>query len=127
MEQPRIVAFVDVGNSKSTVTIGRFESVGGKIKAEVLMHHSDRNLGGRDLDYLLGRQIADEFKEENDLDPMKPPKVRLNLLTEIERVRKALSMDLQADLNIDSLMDDLDLERELTREELEEFIKPVTE
>ena len=44
------------------------------------------------------------------------------MLTEIEKARKALSNDSQADIVIDSLMEDIDLERELTREEFEEVI-----
>ena len=44
------------------------------------------------------------------------------MLTEIEKARKALSNDSQSDIVIDSLMEDNDLERELTREEFEEVI-----
>jgi heat shock protein 4 len=44
--EPRIVAFVDMGHSKLTVTIGSF--VQGKMK--IICHNSDRNLGARNMD-----------------------------------------------------------------------------
>lgn len=43
----RTVAFVDFGNSKTTVTIASFV----KAKCKILCHHSDRNLGARDMDW----------------------------------------------------------------------------
>ena len=48
-EKARIVAFVDFGHSKLTVTFCSF--LPGKTK--VLMTHSDRNLGARSIDLLL--------------------------------------------------------------------------
>ena len=43
----RRVAFVDMGHSKTTITIADFKAG----EANVLIHNSDRNLGGRDFDY----------------------------------------------------------------------------
>lgn len=46
-EGERIVAFVDMGHSKTTVTIAAFK----QKECRVIVHRSDRNLGGRDMDY----------------------------------------------------------------------------
>lgn len=59
---PRIGAFIDIGHSKSTVTIARFES---KLLAQILVSNSEKNLGGRDLDWLISKKFAQEFQDEN--------------------------------------------------------------
>ena len=46
-KKERVVAFVDVGHSKSTITIASFK----RGEAKILVHHSDRNLVARDFDY----------------------------------------------------------------------------
>ena len=48
-----IVAFIDIGHSKTTVTVAKFMSCeqNDQVEGEILIHNSDRNLGGRDLDY----------------------------------------------------------------------------
>lgn len=45
-EKPRIVAFVDFGHSKLSVTFCLFKPG----FARILMTHSDRNLGARQID-----------------------------------------------------------------------------
>ena len=56
-KNPRYVAFVDFGHSKLTVTIASF--IKGKMK--IVCHHSDRNLGARNMDYFLADILGDEF------------------------------------------------------------------
>ena len=45
--------------------------------AEILLVKSDRNLGGRDLDYVVMKKLGKEFKEQNDTetDPSERPKI----------------------------------------------------
>ena len=45
-KRPRIVAFVDFGHSKLSVTFSSFKPGFSKV----LMTHSDRNLGARQID-----------------------------------------------------------------------------
>jgi heat shock protein 4 len=66
-DHPRIVAFVDLGHCKLTVTIASF--LQGKMK--VLSHHSDRNLGARNFDYLLCDILGGEFAKKYGCDPRK--------------------------------------------------------
>ena len=61
----RTVCFVDFGHSKTTVTIARFLPKA----AKVTYHHSDRNLGARDFDYLIMETLAKEFADKNGCDP----------------------------------------------------------
>ena len=57
-----MVAFVDVGYSKTTITIAEFERQGDDlIEAKIVLHHSDKNLGGRDCDWLLLEHFSKKF------------------------------------------------------------------
>ena len=64
LTKPRIVAFVDIGNSKSTITIGKYEKDSGQIRGKVLSHSSDENLGGRDLDWSIFEKLNQEFLKD---------------------------------------------------------------
>ena len=116
--EPRVVAFVDLGHSKLTVTIASF--LAGKMK--VISHNSDRNLGARNFDYELVEKLGEEFKKKYGCDPRKNVKTRLRLLDVIEKQRKILSANLEATVHIESLMEDEDLHRNIKRTEFEELI-----
>jgi heat shock 70kDa protein 4 len=79
--EPRHVAFVDLGHSKTTVTIVAFWA--GKMK--ILCHHSDRNLGARNMDYVLVEILGEEFTKKFGVDPRKNARARLRMLDIIEK------------------------------------------
>ena len=83
------MAFVDIGHSKTTVTIAGFQ----RNMARIYFHDSDRNLGGRDLNYKVMEELSKEFQREFDENPMKSVKCRLRMLESIEKARKILSGD----------------------------------
>lgn len=119
----RIVAFVDFGHSKLTVTIASF--LQGKVK--ILAHHSDRNLGARNIDDLLVDILGGEFAKKYGCDPRKNAKTRLRMLDIIEKQRKILSANIEATIHLESLMEDEDLHRNIKRAEFEELILPMAE
>ena len=49
LTEPRIVAFLDIGYSKTTLTFARFTG-GERVNAELLLRDTHRNLGGKNLD-----------------------------------------------------------------------------
>ena len=59
----KVIAFIEVGNSQSSVTIATFKG-GQKVKAEIKHVECDRNLGGRDLDTILMKFGIEEFQKE---------------------------------------------------------------
>jgi len=118
--KPRIVAFVDFGHSKLSVTIASF--VKGKMK--ILGSHSNRNLGARKLDYQLFDMLADEFTKKYGCDPRDSPRCRLRLLDAIEKMRKLLTANKEADVHCEALMEDEDLHRHFLREDFEKLIEP---
>jgi len=114
----RIVAFVDLGHSKLTVTIASF--LQGKMK--VLGHVSDRNLGARNMDYLLVDLLGEEFMKKVGSDPRKNVRTKLRMLDMIEKQRKILSANIEATIHLESLLEDEDLHRNIKRTEFEEMI-----
>lgn len=122
-EKPRIVCFVDFGHSKLTITYASF--LPGKTK--ILATHSDRNLGARQIDYLLFELFSAEFDKKHKCDPRENPKARLRMLDSIEKMRKLLTGNKDADLHCDSLLEDIDFHKHFTREDLESLIGPFIE
>jgi heat shock protein 4 len=114
-KEERRVAFVDVGHSKTTVTIASF--IQGKTK--IIIHKSERNLGARDFDWALLDLVGGEFAKKYGADPRKNPRCIIRMLEAIEKSRKMLSSTSDAPLNIDYLLEEEDLNRMLTKDEFE--------
>lgn len=119
----RNVVFVDLGHSKLTVTFAKFR----QSKMQIVCHHSDRNVGGRNVDYLLVEKFGEEFQQKFGCDPRKNVRTRLRMLDAIEKQRKILCGNKESTLNIECLMEDEDLYRNIKREEVEELMAPLIE
>lgn len=63
-----------------------------------------------------------EFDKKHKIDPRENPRCRLRMLDGIEKMRKLLTSNKEADLNCDSLIEDIDFHRHFKREELEELV-----
>lgn len=118
-ETPRRVAFIDVGNSTYSVTIVAFR----KGELSVLSTAYDRHFGGRYMDRELIDHFAKEFKEKYKIDIHENRKAYFRLAAAVEKVKKILSANSQAPLNVESIMNDIDASSMLKREEFEELIK----
>jgi len=122
-DKARTVAFVDFGHSKLSITYASFSP--GKMK--ILGSHSDKNLGARQIDYLLADLLGGKFAKKYGCDPRTNPRARLRLLDAIEKMRKLLTGNKEADISCESLLEDEDLKQHFTRTELEELIGPFLE
>ena len=120
-KKERVVAFVDVGHCKTTITIAAFK----QGEAKILVHNSDRNLGGRDFDYEVMKVVGAEFAKKYGDDPTKIPKCRMRIYEAAEKVRKTLSGDTEASMNVDYLLNEEDLHRKINREEWTTIVDPV--
>ncbi|KAF1912767.1 heat shock protein 70 family [Ampelomyces quisqualis] len=122
-EKPRRVVFVNIGHSNYTATVVEFR------KGELTVKSSawDRHFGGRYIDQALVEHFAKEFKEKYKIDVMENGKARFRLAAGVEKVKKVLSANNMAPLNVESIMNDVDVRGMLKREELEELIKPMLE
>jgi heat shock protein 4 len=120
-EKPRRVVFVNIGHSNYTATVVEFK------KGELAVKSSawDRHFGGRYIDKALVEHFAKEFKEKYKIDVMENGKARFRLAAGVEKLKKILSANNMAPLNVESIMNDVDVRGMLKREELEELIKPM--
>ncbi|AMD19643.1 HCL508Cp [Eremothecium sinecaudum] len=122
-EKPRVVAFVDIGHSSYTCTIAAFKK--GELK--VLGTAYDKHFGGREFDRAITEHFADEFKTKYKIDIRSNPKAYNRVLTAAEKLKKVLSANSTAPFNIESVMNDVDVSSQLTREELEKLVAPLLE
>ncbi|KAF2727519.1 heat shock protein Hsp88 [Polyplosphaeria fusca] len=120
-EKPRRIVFVDIGHSNYTASVVEFKKGELAVKATAW----DRHFGGRNFDKALVDHFAKEFKEKFKIDVNENPKARFRVQVAVEKLKKVLSANTNAPLNIESVMNDVDVRGMLKREELEELVKPL--
>lgn len=119
--EPVHVAFVDIGHTAMQVSIVAFK----KGQLQVKSHAWDRNLGGRDFDEVLFEHFCKEFMEKNKLDVKSNAKACFKLRLQLEKMKKVLSANPEAPLNIECLMEDQDVRGKMTRDVFEELAQDV--
>ena len=117
-ENPRHVMFVDVGHADMSVAVVAFSK--GQLTVKSTAY--DRNLGGRDIDYALLEHFSKEFKTKYKIDVMSNPKATFRLSAGCEKLKKVLSANAEAPLNVESIMNDIDAASKLTRVDMEGLI-----
>ncbi|TCD67306.1 adenyl-nucleotide exchange factor sse1 [Steccherinum ochraceum] len=122
-ENSRHVVFIDVGHSSLSVAVVAFWKGNLTVKSTAY----DRHVGGRDIDYALVQHFAKEFKGKYGIDVLSSPKAMFRLAAGCDRVKKVLSANAEAPLNVESIMNDIDASSKLTREEYEQLIAPLLE
>ncbi|KAG0274454.1 adenyl-nucleotide exchange factor sse1 [Linnemannia exigua] len=116
-DKPRNVCFVDVGHSTYTVSIVSFIKGQLTVKARAF----DKHFGGRDFDRMLVDHFAAEFKTKYGIDVKSNGKALIRLMAGCEKLKKILSANAQAPLNIESIMEDRDVASMMKRTEFEEL------
>ncbi|WWC66204.1 uncharacterized protein I206_100105 [Kwoniella pini CBS 10737] len=116
-DAPRHVVFVDVGHSNYSVAVVAFSK--GQLTVKSTAY--DRHFGGRDFDYALVQHFAKEFDAKYKIDVLSSPKAVFRLSTGCERLKKVLSANAEAPINVESLMVDIDASSSLKREQFEEL------
>eukprot|EP00668_Euglena_longa_P029718 GGOE01037086.1.p1 GENE.GGOE01037086.1~~GGOE01037086.1.p1 ORF type:complete len:816 (-),score=157.93 GGOE01037086.1:202-2649(-) len=87
VEGRNIVAFVDCGQSATTISVVEY----GEQRLEVLGHVWDACLGGRDFDYALYEHFAAEVRRKHGFDVERDARSKLKLLQSCEKLKKVLS------------------------------------
>lgn len=114
---PMNVVFVDIGHCDTQVAIVSFEP--GYMK--VLSHAFDSNLGGRDFDDVLFKYFAADFKKQYNIDVHSNARASIRLRASCEKLKKVLSANAEALLNIECLMDEKDVRGFIKREDFEKL------
>lgn len=120
-EKPRRVAFVDVGYSDYSCSIVEFR----KGELAVKGHSYDRHFGGRDFDRAIVEHLQKEFLGKYKIDIFTNPKALSRVYAAAEKLKKVLSANQQAPMNIESLMNDIDVRAMITRQEFEAMVEPL--
>lgn len=120
-QKSRRVAFVDIGYSNYTCSIVEFRK--GELSVKSTAY--DRHFGGRNFDKALVDHFAKEFKDNFKIDITTNAKATTRVSTAVEKLKKVLSANASAPLNIESLMDDKDVRGFIKREDFEALIKPL--
>lgn len=117
IEGPTYVVFVDIGHCDTQVCVASF--VSGQMK--IISHAFDRNLGGRDFDEVLFSYFVAQFKEQYNIDVYSNARASIRLRVSCEKLKKVLSANAEAPLNIECLMDEIDVEGFIKRVEFEKL------
>jgi len=120
---PLRVMFVDMGYSNTSVCVVEF--LKGKLK--ILSTAYDRNLGGRNFDWVLMDHFLKEFKAKYKLDLISNDRAMSRLESACERLKKILNTVSEAPINIDSIMNDIDVKGMMKRSDFDEMCKPLLE
>merc|ERR1711871_926396 len=88
---------------------------------EVLATNGDTHLGGEDFDQRVMQYFIKMFKKKNGGDIGKDKRAMQKLRKEVERVKRTLSSQHQARVEIESLLDGEDFSETLTRARFEEL------
>mmetsp|Transcript_2092 Transcript_2092/g.3810 ORF Transcript_2092/g.3810 Transcript_2092/m.3810 type:complete len:671 (+) Transcript_2092:102-2114(+) len=88
---------------------------------EVLATNGDTHLGGEDFDQRVMQFFIKMMKKKNNVDISADKRALQKLRKEVERVKRALSSQQQARLEIEDLAEGFDLSETLTRARFEEL------
>ena len=116
-DDPHNVVFVDVGASAMQVCVVRFT----KSQLKVLATGYDRNLGGSSFDQTMMDHFCEEFKASKKIDIKTNARAQHRLRTAVEKMKKVISANPEAPINIECIMDDTDVSSKMTREKMEEL------
>ena len=114
----KYILFVDAGNSKTSFVLSKLTC----NLFTVLDTTTIPFLGGRDFDEAIYKYCCDKFYKDNNIDISKNNKIKIRLLKPIEKARKSLTVNKDAQISVDSLSDDIDFSIIITREEYEKII-----
>jgi heat shock protein 4 len=120
-ENPRHVIFIDVGHSSLSAAAVAFSKGQLTVKATAF----DTNVGGRYIDQALVKHFAEQFKTKYKIDVLSNPKATFRLAAGCDKIKKVLSANTEAPLNVESIMNDIDASSKMTREEYETLIAGV--
>jgi endoplasmic reticulum chaperone BiP len=115
-EESNVLVF-DLGGGTFDVTLLTVD--GGVF--EVLATSGDTHLGGEDFDQRVMQYFIKMMKSKSDVDISKDNRALQKLRKEVERVKRALSSQQQARLEIDDLAEGFDFSETLTRARFEDL------
>lgn len=124
-EEVNILVF-DIGGGTLDVTIMEF----GEGIFEVKSTSGDTQLGGRDMDLVLKKYLADEFKKEHGINLLNDDQADMRLEEAAERAKIELSSTVETDINLPFIAmgtdgKPLNYITKINRSKLESLVEPI--
>jgi len=116
MDDKNVLVF-DLGGGTFDVTLLNIDD--GSF--EVLASHGDTHLGGEDFDQRVMQYFIKKMQKSQGVDISKDTRALQKLRKEVERVKRALSSQPQARLEVDDIVSGHNLQETLTRARFEEL------
>ena len=113
----RNVLIFDLGGGTFDVSLLTIDGGIFEVKATA----GDTHLGGEDFDTRLVNHFCEEFRRKYNKDMSSNPRALRRLRTVCERAKRALSVNAQTTVEVDSLYDGLDFYTTITRARFEEL------
>jgi heat shock protein 4 len=122
---PIHVMFVDIGYTSYSVVIAEF------LKEKLVIRSTawDRYVGGRDFDDIIVEFLAEQFQKKFNINVRNNMKAMLKLAAAAEKAKKTLSPQgvTEANVSVECLAEDRDLNTIITLEEFERRAQRLTE
>lgn len=116
MDDKNVLVF-DLGGGTFDVTLLNLD----EGVFDVLASEGDTHLGGEDFDQRVMKYFIDAMQKKSKIDISKDKKALQKLRKEVERVKRALSSQTQARVEIEDIVPGYDLQETLTRARFEEL------
>lgn len=116
-DDERQIIVYDLGGGTFDVSLLSIEGGVFEVKATA----GDTHLGGEDFDMKLVRYFAKLFNKKHGKDVTKNPKAMSKLKREAEKVKRTLSSQMSARVEIDSFVDGIDFSETISRAKFEEL------
>ena len=130
-KETKYVIFIDVGHSKTSFILSKFS----QEEFEVIKVENIIFFGGRNLNEIIYDECLKEFEKKNKRKMNITGRNTIRLMEEIEKSRKNLSINDDAEIIVDSIDNDIDFQYtitkkkfyEITRDQIKEFEKKFKE
>ena len=130
-KETKYVIFIDVGHSKTSFILSKFN----QEEFEVIKVENIIFFGGRNLNEIIYDECLKEFEKKNKRKMNITGRNTIRLMEEIEKSRKNLSINDDAEIIVDSIDNDIDFQYtitkkkfyEITRDQIKEFEKKFKE
>jgi molecular chaperone DnaK (HSP70) len=119
--EPIKMAIVDMGHSALTVAVYAMT----RTEMKVLATAHELDMGGQAVDRAMMTHFVEVIKQKHKMDVSQNPRAMLRLQTACEKLKKVLSANPEAPLQVESIMNDIDVRVSYTRDELESIIQPI--
>ncbi|OHT02196.1 dnaK protein [Tritrichomonas foetus] len=122
IEQAKHVLFIDYGATYTWAAVFRFENIDDTPIVQELSIVTNSSLGGNLMDRELADLLLTKFAENNKIPKPTERRIISRFIEEARRAKEILTVNKDADIRLEDVVDDYGLNYHLTREVFQELI-----